>query len=82
VVSREARALVTRVAVPRFAELVEGAAGRGTLFVIGAEVDAGARPPLEDALRRGHELASHSHGHDYALSRAPAEAIERTSLSR
>ncbi|HEY1333558.1 MAG TPA: polysaccharide deacetylase family protein [Myxococcaceae bacterium] len=77
VVSAEARALVHRVAVPRFADLVEGAGGRGTLFVIGGEVDDGARPPLEDALRRGHELASHSHGHDYALSRAPGEEIER-----
>ncbi len=77
VVSQEARALVHRVAVPRFADLLEGVGGRGTLFVIGAEVDEGARPPLEDALRRGHELASHSHRHDYALSRAPGEEIER-----
>jgi peptidoglycan-N-acetylglucosamine deacetylase len=76
VVSAEARALVYQVAVPRFAELMEGVGGRGTLFVIGGEVDGSVRPPLEDALRRGHELASHSHGHDYALSRAPAEAIE------
>ena len=76
-VSAEARGLVHRVAVPRFAELVEGAGGRGTLFVIGGEVDAGARPPLEDVLRRGHELASHSFGHDYALSRAPASDIDR-----
>src|SRR5215468_5025498 len=81
VVSAEARALVHQVAVPRFAELLEGVGGRGTLFVIGGEVDGGARPQLEDALRRGHELASHSHGHDYALSRAPAEAIDRD-LSR
>jgi peptidoglycan-N-acetylglucosamine deacetylase len=27
--------------------------------------------------RRGHELGSHSHGHDYALSRASAEEIDR-----
>jgi hypothetical protein len=77
VVSAEARGLVHRVAVPRFAELVEGAGGRGTLFVIGSEVDADARPPLEGVLRRGHELASHSFGHDYALSRAPASDIDR-----
>jgi len=81
VVSAEARALVHEVAVPRFAELVERVGGRGTLFVIAGEVDAGARPPLEDVLRRGHELASHSHGHDYALSRAPAEVIDQD-LSR
>jgi len=77
VVSAEARGLVHRVAVPRFAELVEGGGGRGTLFVIGSEVDAGARRPLEDVLRRGHELASHSFGHDYALSREPASDIDR-----
>jgi peptidoglycan-N-acetylglucosamine deacetylase len=77
VVSAEARRLVHRVAVPRFAELVEGAGGRGTLFVIGSEADADARPPLEEVLRRGHELASHSFGHDYALSRAPAFDIDR-----
>jgi peptidoglycan-N-acetylglucosamine deacetylase len=76
-VSAEARALVHARAVPRFAELLEGAGGHGTLFVIGGEVDDGARPPLQDALRRGHELASHSHGHDYALSRASPEDIDR-----
>jgi peptidoglycan/xylan/chitin deacetylase (PgdA/CDA1 family) len=76
-VTPEARALVHRVAVPRFAELLEGVGGRGTLFVIGGEVDAEARPPLEEVLRGGHELASHSHGHDYALSRAPGEVIEQ-----
>ena len=76
-VSAEARGLVHGVAVPRFAELVEGAGGRGTLFVIGGEVDARARAPLEDALRRGHELASHTFGHDYALSRAPPRDIDR-----
>jgi hypothetical protein len=77
VVSAETRTLVHRVAVPRFAELMEGVGGRGTLFVIGSEVDAVARPPLEDVLRRGHELASHSHGHEYALSRAPAKVIDQ-----
>ncbi|HVP59538.1 MAG TPA: polysaccharide deacetylase family protein [Myxococcaceae bacterium] len=77
VVSAEARGLVHRVAVPRFAELVEGVGGRGTLFVIGSEVDQAARAPLEDALRRGHELGSHTHRHDYALSRRPPEEIDR-----
>jgi len=77
VVSAEAAALVHSRAVPRFAELVEAAGGRGTLFVIGGEVDDGARAPLEDVLRRGHELGSHSHGHDYALSRAAAGDIDR-----
>ncbi|HUM10666.1 MAG TPA: polysaccharide deacetylase family protein [Myxococcaceae bacterium] len=76
-VSADARGLVHRVAVPRFAELVEGVGGRGTLFVIGGEVDSAGRAPLQDVLRRGHELASHSHGHDYALSRRSPEDIGR-----
>jgi len=75
IVSDEARGLVHRLAVPRFAELLEGLGGRGTLFVIGSEVDAPARRPLEEVQRRGHELASHSHRHDYALSRAAAADI-------
>jgi hypothetical protein len=77
VITAEARELVHRVAVPRFAELLEGVGGRGTLFVIGGEVDQAGRAPLEDALRRGHELGSHTHGHDYALSRASPEDIDR-----
>jgi len=77
VVSAEARALVHGVAVPRFVELVEAVGGRGTLFVIAGEVDTSGRAPLQDVLQRGHELASHSHGHDYALSRAPPEEIDR-----
>jgi len=77
VVSAASRRLVHRVAVPRFAELVDSVGGRGTLFVIGGEVDAEARPPLEEALRHGHELASHTHAHDYALSRAPPAEIDR-----
>src|SRR5262249_26526611 len=76
-VTAEAPGLRHGRAVPRFAELVEAAGGRGTLFVIGGEVDDGARAPLEDVLRRGHELGSHSHGHDYALSRAAPEDIDR-----
>src|SRR5262249_18829931 len=38
VVEAAARRLVHRVAVPRFAELVESVGGRGTIFVIGGEV--------------------------------------------
>jgi peptidoglycan-N-acetylglucosamine deacetylase len=77
VVSDEARAAVHAVAVPRFLDLLEGVGGKGTVFVITGEVEARARPPLEDALRRGHALASHSHGHDYALSRRSTEEIDR-----
>jgi len=76
-VSTEARGLVHQVAVPRFTELLESVGAKGTLFVIGGEVDDAARSPLEEARRRGHELASHSHGHHYALSRASAEEIGR-----
>ena len=76
-VGASARELVHRVAVRRFTELVEAVGGRGTLFVIGGEVDAGARAPLEEALRHGHELASHTHSHDYAVSRAAPAEIDR-----
>jgi peptidoglycan/xylan/chitin deacetylase (PgdA/CDA1 family) len=70
-------ALVLERAVPRFLELLAGVGARGTLFVIGAEVTASGRAVLRRALGEGHELGSHSHRHDYALSRQPALAIDQ-----
>lgn len=70
-------ALVLERAVPRFLELLGRAGARGTLFVIGGEVTAAGRPGLLRALGEGHELASHSHAHDYALSRRSPEAIDQ-----
>ena len=67
VVTAEARALVHRVAVPRFAELVEGVRGRGTLFVIAGEVDSSARPPS-----CAHSKSSRARRASEAWSRSPS----------
>ena len=69
-------AVVLERAVPRFLELLARVGARGTLFVIGSEVTAAGRAGLLRALGEGHELASHSHGHDYALSRQSPQAID------
>ncbi len=71
-----ARALVATRAVPRFLELFEQAQVPATFFVIGEELgDARLVKALEEAHRAGAELASHSHAHDYALSRMSGEEI-------
>lgn len=63
-----ARTLVEDVAMPRLLELYDGAPG--TFFAIGEDA---ARPEMAAALRKSHaagiEIASHSHAHDYAISR-------------
>jgi hypothetical protein len=72
----EDRALraVPETAVQRFCELFAGLRIPATFFVIGRE--AGIAP---DMLRRaaveGHEIGSHSHAHDYALSRRPLAQV-------
>ena len=54
-----------------------------TFFAIGRELDEidGAAAAIGRAARAGHEIASHSWGHDYALSRLSPEAIA-TDLSK
>jgi peptidoglycan-N-acetylglucosamine deacetylase len=71
VLDERARTLVYRVAVPRFLELIAEAGVPATFFAIGAEVD----PALRTAREAGVEIASHSHAHDYAMSRWPYERI-------
>jgi peptidoglycan/xylan/chitin deacetylase (PgdA/CDA1 family) len=70
------RAKVWTLALPRLLTAIEAVGARATLFVIGEDL---ADPLAADALRRayqaGHELASHSHTHAYALSRLSPEAI-------
>ena len=62
------------IAVQRFCELFEALGVRATFFVIGR--DAGIAPaPLRAAAGAGHEVASHSYAHDYALSRRTREEI-------
>jgi len=50
-----------------------------TFFAIGRELDeiGGAAAAIGRAARAGHEIASHSWAHDYALSRLSPEAIEK-----
>ena len=69
-----AQRAVPELAVQRFCELFEALGVRATFFVIGR--DAGIAPArLRAAALAGHEIASHSYGHDYALSRRTREEI-------
>jgi hypothetical protein len=56
--------------LPRFLDLCDQLSVRATLFVVTADL---ADPALAELLRQahaaGHELASHSHVHDYGMSR-------------
>ena len=64
-------------AVERFCELLSAQGLPGTLFAIGAEMAwPGAATALRRAAAAGHEIGSHSFGHDYALSRLPQARIE------
>jgi hypothetical protein len=69
-----AQRAVPEVSVQRLCELFEALRLRATFFVIGRE--AGIAPEtLRTAVRAGHEMASHSYAHDYALSRRTREEI-------
>ncbi|QAT83483.1 polysaccharide deacetylase [Corallococcus coralloides] len=72
-----ARTLIHRVAVPRFLELFAAVGVPGTFFVIGDDLESD--PGASDGMRRSHaagvEIASHSHAHDYALTRRGPDAI-------
>jgi len=65
---------VPEVAVSRFCDLFAALRIPATLFVIGR--DAGIAPQaLRRAAADGHEIASHSFAHDYAISRRPRATI-------
>jgi peptidoglycan-N-acetylglucosamine deacetylase len=68
--------LLADKAIPRLLSLFEKASVAATFFVIGAEA---TEKPMREALRLAHlqgiELSSHSHSHDYRLSRLSTEAI-------
>jgi peptidoglycan/xylan/chitin deacetylase (PgdA/CDA1 family) len=69
-----AQRAVPEVAVDRFCEAFARAGMRATFFCIGRE--AGIAPAaLRRAASAGHEIASHSWSHDYALSRRTREEI-------
>lgn len=64
------------VALPRFLDCVEAHGIRATLFVIASDLaHAGVAHALRDAVARGHEVASHSFAHPYALRRWSDDAI-------
>ncbi|MFL5311910.1 MAG: polysaccharide deacetylase family protein [Myxococcales bacterium] len=65
------------VAVSRLCELFSALRLRATFFAIGGELGVpGSGRALRGAAESGHEIASHSHAHDYALSRAGADEID------
>jgi peptidoglycan/xylan/chitin deacetylase (PgdA/CDA1 family) len=69
-----AQRAVPELAVQRFCELFAALGVHATFFVIGR--DAGIAPArLRAAAGAGHEIASHSYAHDYALSRRTREEI-------
>lgn len=71
-----ARRLVGEVAIPRFLELFETFNCPGTFFAIGEDLGEHTLvKSLKRAQAQGVEIASHSHAHDYAMSRQPVEAI-------
>ncbi|RKH46107.1 polysaccharide deacetylase family protein [Corallococcus llansteffanensis] len=72
-----ARTLIHRVAVPRFRDLLASVGAPGTFFAIGEDLesDPGAANGMRQAHVAGIEVASHSHAHDYALTRRGPEAI-------
>ena len=65
---------VPEVAVERFCDLFARLGVHGTFFVIGKEAGIAPRA-LRAAAGGGHEIASHSYAHDYALSRRTREEI-------
>jgi len=71
-----AKQLVADVAIPRFLDLLAETGAPATFFAIGEDARTLATAAaLGRAHRAGVELASHSHAHDYRLSRALPEQI-------
>jgi hypothetical protein len=63
--------------VPRFLDLCEKHGICATLFTISEDLKIpAARAAIADAAARGHEIASHSKTHSYAVSKADAETIK------
>jgi hypothetical protein len=67
---------VYRIAVPRLLDLLDRVDLRATLFVVAR--DAQSQAPLwREALRRGHEVASHSITHPIPFADLPAAELTR-----
>lgn len=61
---------VTRTAAQRFCAMARALGVRGTLFLVGRELeDPAAAAAVRQAHREGHELANHTFSHYYDLSR-------------
>jgi peptidoglycan-N-acetylglucosamine deacetylase len=72
----KARSLHLTVGLPRLLALLKRLGLKATLFVVGEDVAGEGAEVLREAAEAGHELASHSHTHPYALAQASAEAVE------
>ncbi len=71
-----ARSLHLDVALPRLLTLFARKGLKATLFVVTEDVQGSVGDALQAAAAAGHELASHSHTHPYALSLASQEKVE------
>ncbi len=80
----ELRALIMRRCVPRFAEILARHGIPATFFVVGEDIDLellgtearASRALLGELVAAGHELANHTYGHPYELSRLPADQMK------
>lgn len=64
-------------ALPRFLDAMRTRGLSATLFVVGQDLDDDAhRQCIADAAAQGHEIASHSHRHDYGMSQSPRAEID------
>lgn len=72
----EALALIPGRAAQRFGELCDRLGIKGTLFVVGRDLERNrGHAELRALHAAGHEIASHSFAHDYALTRRTPEEI-------
>jgi hypothetical protein len=76
--SERSHRAVPEVALQRLCESFERQSIHATFFAIGNELSIpGAAASIARAAQSGHEIASHSFAHDYALSRQTQSEIER-----
>ena len=73
----QARCLILRRCLPRFADLFDRHGVKATFFVVGRDLDEDpeGRHSLAELAAAGHELANHSYAHPYDLTRLPAARI-------
>ncbi len=71
-----AQRLHLTVALPRLLALLAKLQLKATFFVVGEDVHGEGAEVLHRAVQAGHELASHSHSHPYALAHMTAAQVE------